>query len=90
MSQSTYFKDRLYIRMAEDLHLGGMDEATYAGCLRAVRSERVLTDADSVVVLLRPVVLLHGREMLLEELQHLPLRIAALGGRCVNINILNS
>jgi integrase/recombinase XerD len=37
MSQSTYFKGRLYIRMAEDLHLGGMSEATYTGYLRAVR-----------------------------------------------------
>ena len=37
MSQSTYFKGRLYIRMAEELHLAGMSEATYAGYLRAVR-----------------------------------------------------
>ena len=37
MSQSDYFKGRLYIRMAEDLHLGGMSEATYTGYLRAVR-----------------------------------------------------
>lgn len=37
MSQSNYFKGRLYIRMAEDLHLGGMSEATYTGYLRAVR-----------------------------------------------------
>lgn len=37
MAQSTHFKGRLFIRMAEDLHLAGMSEATYTGYLRAVR-----------------------------------------------------
>jgi integrase/recombinase XerD len=37
MAQSKYFTGKLYTRMAEDLHLGGMSERTHAGYLRAVR-----------------------------------------------------
>jgi len=34
---SKFFRGKLYDRMAEDLHLGGMSERTHAGYLRAVR-----------------------------------------------------
>lgn len=37
MAKSSYFTGRLYTRMAEDLHLGGMSDRTHAGYLRAVR-----------------------------------------------------
>ncbi|MCA9180162.1 MAG: site-specific integrase [Planctomycetales bacterium] len=36
-THSNYFTGKLYTRMAEDLHLGGMGERTHAGYLRAVR-----------------------------------------------------
>ena len=37
MAQSKFFTGKLYARMADDLHLGGMSERTHAGYLRAVR-----------------------------------------------------
>ena len=37
MAQSKFFTGKLYDRMADDLHLGGMSERTHAGYLRAVR-----------------------------------------------------
>lgn len=37
LTKSKYFSGKLYDRMAEDLHLGGMSERTHAGYLRAVR-----------------------------------------------------
>jgi site-specific recombinase XerD len=36
-SRSPFFQGPIYLRMAEDLHLGGMSERTHAGYLRAVR-----------------------------------------------------
>ena len=40
-STSSFLCGQLYDRMADDLHLGGMSERTFAGYLRAVRQ---LTD----------------------------------------------
>jgi integrase/recombinase XerD len=37
MAQSKFFTGKLYARMSDDLHLGGMSERTHAGYLRAVR-----------------------------------------------------
>jgi hypothetical protein len=37
MARSNFFNDKLYQRMSEDLHLGGMSQRTHAGYLRAVR-----------------------------------------------------
>ena len=37
MAKSNFFTGKLYSRMADDLHLGGMSDRTHAGYLRAVR-----------------------------------------------------
>ncbi len=37
MARSKFFTGKLYNRMADDLHLGGMSDRTHAGYLRAVR-----------------------------------------------------
>lgn len=49
-THSKYFNGKLYARMAEDLHLGGMGDRTHAGYLRAVRklAEYCKTSPDKV------------------------------------------
>ena len=37
MSHSTFFTGKLYARMSDDLHLGGMSEPAHVAYLRAVR-----------------------------------------------------
>jgi len=37
VTHSSWFRDALYERMSEDLHLGGMSQRTHEGYLRAVR-----------------------------------------------------
>ena len=50
MSHSTFFTGKLYARMSDDLHLGGMRERTHVAYLRAVRklAEYCQTPPDKI------------------------------------------